>query len=303
MPEARAGSDAELEGYRRRAETALAALFDGEAVGRADPRLHEAMRYSLLAGGKRLRPVLLYAAAAAVGGSRASAADTDRAACAIECIHTYSLIHDDLPAMDDDDLRRGKPTCHRAFDEATAILAGDALQTLGFELLCAAGSVDPATRLALVAELAAASGSHGMVGGQAVDVAHVGRPITEAVLETMHALKTGALIRAALRMGALLGAADAPARASLDEYARCIGLAFQVQDDILDACGDVAALGKNPGSDAAQTKPTYVTQLGEAGARALAVQLRDAALAALAPLGTPAAALAEMARFIVSRDR
>ena len=303
MPEAPHGSGAELEGYRRRAEAALAALFDGELVGSADARLREAMRYSLLAGGKRLRPVLLYAAAAAVGGSRASAADTDRAACAIECIHTYSLVHDDLPAMDDDDLRRGKPTCHKAFDEATAILAGDALQTLGFELLCAAGSVDATTRLALVAELAAASGSRGMVGGQAVDVAHVGRPITATALETMHALKTGALIRAALRMGALLGGAERPALACLDEYARCIGLAFQVQDDILDACGDVAALGKNPGSDAARTKPTYVTQLGEAGARTLALELRDAALATLAPLGQPAAALAQMARFIVSRDR
>lgn len=294
---------ARLETYRGRAEAALAMLFDGELVGRADSRLREAMRYSLLAGGKRLRPVLLYAAATAVGGSRASAQDTDRAACAIECIHTYSLIHDDLPAMDNDDLRRGQPTCHRAFDEATAILAGDALQTLGFELLCAADSVDTATRLALVAELAGASGSRGMVGGQAVDVAHVGRPITAATLESMHALKTGALIRAALRMGALLGVADVRTRACLDEYARCIGLAFQVQDDILDACGDVAALGKNPGSDAAQTKPTYVTELGEAGARALALGLRDAALATLAPLGGPAAALADMARFIVSRDR
>ena len=303
MPEAPPSSGTELETCRRRAEAALAALFEGETVGHADARLREAMRYSLLAGGKRLRPVLLYAAAAAVGGSRASAADTDRAACAIECIHTYSLIHDDLPAMDNDDLRRGQPTCHKAFDEATAILAGDALQTLGFELLCAADSVDTATRLALVAELAGASGSRGMVGGQAVDVAHVGRPITAATLESMHALKTGALIRAALRMGALLGVADVRTRACLDEYARCIGLAFQVQDDILDACGDVAALGKNPGSDAAQTKPTYVTELGEAGARALALELRDAALATLAPLGGPAAALADMARFIVSRDR
>ena len=175
---------ARLETYRGRAEAALAMLFDGELVGRADSRLREAMRYSLLAGGKRLRPVLLYAAATAVGGSRASAQDTDRAACAIECIHTYSLIHDDLPAMDNDDLRRGQPTCHKAFDEATAILAGDALQTLGFELLCAADSVDTATRLALVAELAGASGSRGMVGGQAVDVAHVGRPITAATLES-----------------------------------------------------------------------------------------------------------------------
>ena len=301
MPEARAGSGAELEGYRRRAETALAALFDGEAVGRADPRLREAMRYSLLAGGKRLRPALLYAAAAAVGGSRASAADTDRAACAIECIHTYSLIHDDLPAMDDDDLRRGKPTCHRAFDEATAILAGDALQTLGFELLCAAGSVDPATRLALVAELAAASGSHGMVGGQAVDVAHVGRPITEAVLETMHALKTGALIRAALRMGALLGAAGAGARASLDEYARCIGLAFQVQDDILDITGDTATLGKPQGSDLALEKSTYPALLGLDNARELARELHDKALTALQALPYNTDILEAFADYIIER--
>jgi geranylgeranyl pyrophosphate synthase len=261
------------------------------------------MRYSLLAGGKRLRPVLLYAAADAVGGSRASRADTDRAACAIECIHTYSLIHDDLPAMDDDDLRRGVPTCHRAFDEATAILAGDALHTLGFELLCATASVEPATRLALVETLARASGSRGMVGGQAIDIAHVGRRIDAATLEAMHGLKTGALISAALRMGALLGGASEQALTHLDDYAHCVGLAFQVQDDILDACGDVVRLGKNPGSDAAQTKPTYVTELGEAGARQLAADLCTRALAALAPLGADAAPLEEMARFVVSRDR
>jgi len=301
-PEPGAGG-ALLAQFRRRAEASLAALFEEGLVGSADARLREAMRYSLLAGGKRLRPVLLYAASHAVGGSRASPRDTDRAACAIECIHTYSLIHDDLPAMDDDDLRRGLPTCHRAFDEATAILAGDALHTLGFELLCAAESVEAATRLALVEALAGASGSRGMVGGQAIDVAHVGRTIDTATLEGMHALKTGALIGAAVRMGALLGGASEQALTRLVDYARAVGLAFQVQDDVLDACGSVAALGKNPGSDAAQTKPTYVTELGEAGARRFAAELCSRALAALEPLGGAAAPLAEMARFVVSRDR
>lgn len=295
--------DDPLHAYRQRAEAALAALFDTALVGSGDRRLRAAMRYSLLAGGKRLRPVLVYAAVDALGGSRVSAADTDRAACAIECIHTYSLIHDDLPAMDDDDLRRGVPTCHRAFDEATAILAGDALQTLAFELLCALEATDDTLALALVATLARASGSRGMVGGQAIDIAHVGRAIDAATLASMHELKTGALIGAALHMGALLGGARGAAFEAIDAYARALGLAFQVQDDVLDACGSAAALGKTPGSDAARTKPTYVTLLGESGARAFAHELCAQALAALTPLGAQATPLADIARFVVERDR
>jgi farnesyl diphosphate synthase len=227
----------------------------------------------------------------------------DCVCAAIECIHAYSLIHDDLPAMDDDDLRRGRPTCHRAFDEATAILAGDALHTLAFELLASAQGIAPTTRLELIATLAAASGSRGMVGGQAVDLASVGRPLAQAALEHMHALKTGALIRAAVRMGALLGEADAATREALDTYARHIGLAFQVQDDILDATGTLEALGKQPGADAARAKPTFVSLLGATDASDYARQLCTAALAALAPLGERATALAALGRFVVARER
>ncbi|MBK6581304.1 MAG: polyprenyl synthetase family protein [Gammaproteobacteria bacterium] len=292
-----------LDAYRRRAELALETLIAGEVIGRADERLAQAMRYSLLAGGKRLRPVLIYAASDALGGARADALDCDRAACAIECLHTYSLIHDDLPAMDDDDLRRGIPTCHKAFGEASAILAGDALHTLAFELLCDASSVAPAMRLQLIETLAVASGSRGMVGGQAIDLAHVGRAIEINALETMHGLKTGALIRAAVRIGALLAGADEESQARLDRFARHLGLAFQVQDDILDLCGDAQALGKQPGSDAALAKPTYATLLGADGARRLSIELRDAAQQELAPLGSRAAALGELAHFVVNRDR
>ena len=296
-------SSTSLEAYRRRAELALEALVAGDMIGRADTHLAQSMRYSLLAGGKRLRPGLGYAASDALGGARADAADCDRAACAIECLHTYSLIHDDLPAMDDDDLRRGMPTCHKAFGEASAILAGDALHTLAFELLCDAPSVGATVRLQLIETLALASGSRGMVGGQAIDLAHVGRDIEITTLEMMHGMKTGALIRAAVRIGALLAGAGEENLARLDRFARHLGLAFQVQDDILDLCGDAAALGKQPGSDAALAKPTYATLLGADGAQRLGTELRDAALLELAPLGTRAAPLRELAHFVVSRDR
>jgi geranylgeranyl pyrophosphate synthase len=261
------------------------------------------MRYSLLAGGKRLRPVLCLAAADAVGGAQAPAHDVDRVCAAIECVHTYSLIHDDLPAMDDDDLRRGKPTCHRAFDEATAILAGDALQVLAFELLTQAPGISVSTRLALVGTLATASGTTGMVGGQAMDLACVGVDLERAALERMHALKTGALIRASVRMGALLGDAPEPELARLDSYAADIGLAFQVQDDILDGTGTAAVLGKQPGADAARDKPTFLSLMGETAALAYAQALCERALEALSPFGARADALADIARFIVARDR
>ena len=294
---------ARLLAHQSRAVEALDRLFQNDTVGNADARLFAAMRYSLLAGGKRLRPVLVYAAADAVGGGSATAADMDRAACAIECIHTYSLIHVDLPAMDNDDLRRGVPTCHRAFDEATAILAGDALHTLAFELLAGATSISAELRIRLIAELARASGCHGMVAGQAMDIACVGTAIDQAMLEQMHALKTGALIVAALRMGALLGGATESALAATTEYGSAIGLAFQVQDDILDQVGSATHLGKQPGSDAAQAKPTYATLLGAEQARALADALCDRAVTALQPMGASAAPLQELARFMVSRDR
>lgn len=292
-----------LDTHRARIEAALERLLPPPAPGLPERRLVEAMRYSLLAGGKRLRPVLCLAAAEAVGGPNATAADVDRACAAIECVHTYSLIHDDLPAMDDDDLRRGKPTCHRAFDEATAILAGDALQVLAFEMLCEAEGIRADTRLALLATLASASGISGMVGGQAMDLACVGQAVAQPALERMHALKTGALIRAAVRMGGLLGGAKAEALDALDRYASAIGLAFQVQDDILDGTGTAAALGKAPGADAARDKPTFLSLMGERAAADYAQALCERAVQALAPFGERAQPLADIARFIVARDR
>jgi farnesyl diphosphate synthase/geranylgeranyl diphosphate synthase type II len=261
------------------------------------------MRYSLLAGGKRLRPLLCLAAAEAVGGAQAGEEDVDRVCVALECVHTYSLIHDDLPAMDDDDLRRGRPTCHRAFDEASAILAGDALFTLAFELLVQAEGIPAERRIALVACLAGASGKDGMVGGQGMDLASVGRSLTLPALRRMHALKTGALIRAAVRMGALLGGAQPEQLDRLDTYATAVGLAFQVQDDILDGTGTAESLGKQPGADAARDKPTFLSHLGREGAEAEARALCEQALASLLPFGEHGSTLAAIARFIVSRDR
>jgi geranylgeranyl pyrophosphate synthase len=292
-----------LDIHRARIEAALERLLPPPDPALPERRVVEAMRYSLLAGGKRLRPVLCLAAAEAVGGPNATAADVDRACAAIECVHTYSLIHDDLPAMDDDDLRRGKPTCHRAFDEATAILAGDALQVLAFEMLCEADGIQADTRLALLATLASASGVSGMVGGQAMDLACVGQAVAQPALERMHALKTGALIRAAVRMGGLLGGANSEALDALDRYASAIGLAFQVQDDILDGTGTAAALGKAPGADAARDKPTFLSLMGERAAADYAQALCERAVQALAPFGERAQPLADIARFIVARDR
>ena len=260
------------------------------------------MRYSLLAGGKRLRPVLCLAAAEAAGGARGADEDINRVCCALECMHTYSLIHDDLPAMDDDTLRRGVPTCHRAFDEATAILAGDALQALAFELLAGAISVPEGIRVRLVGTLASASGGLGLVGGQAIDLACVGRRLSRAALEHMHALKTGALIRASVRMGALLADADEPTLARLDSYATALGLAFQIQDDVLDRTGTAERLGKQPGVDDAHAKPTFVSVLGLEAARALAAELGEQACAVLDPLGKPAEMLHELVRFTITRD-
>jgi geranylgeranyl pyrophosphate synthase len=292
-----------LDIHRARIEAALERLLPSPDAALPERRVVEAMRYSLLAGGKRLRPVLCLAAAEAVGGPNVAAADVDRACAAIECVHTYSLIHDDLPAMDDDDLRRGKPTCHRAFDEATAILAGDALQVLAFEMLCEADGIQADTRLALLATLASASGISGMVGGQAMDLACVGQAVAQPALERMHALKTGALIRAAVRMGGLVGGANTEALAALDRYASAIGLAFQVQDDILDGTGTAAALGKAPGADAARDKPTFLSLMGERAAADYAQALCERAVQALAPFGERAQPLADIARFIVARDR
>jgi len=278
-----------------RVEATLAALFDARPA--PAPRLEAAMRHGLLVGGKRLRPLLVYLAGQALG-----AADDalDAPAAAVELVHAYSLIHDDLPAMDDDDLRRGQPTVHKAFDEATAILAGDALQALAFEVIARTGH----PRLpVLIGTLAGAAGRDGMVAGQALDVAAVGKPTDVAALETMHAHKTGALIEAAVRLGGLTAVAeDDPRLTALAHYARAIGLAFQVHDDVLDVTGDSATLGKTAGADAARDKPTYPGLLGIDGARHKARRLIDDAVAALVPLGERATPLADLAHYIIERD-
>lgn len=263
--------------------------------------LHEAMRYAALGGGKRLRPALVYATGRALG------IDPDRLdgiACAVELIHAYSLVHDDLPAMDDDDLRRGRPTCHKVFGEAMAILTGDALQTLAFQVLTAdpRGPEDPAVRLRLVETLASAAGSRGMAGGQAIDLLSAGREITQAELEDMHIHKTGALIRASVAMAALTAPAlDRVKRERLDHFAKCMGLAFQIHDDVLDIEGDTETLGKPQGSDAARDKPTYPALLGLEESKALARELHAEALESLAPLGSGADLLRGIATYLVTR--
>ena len=272
-------------------------------AGQAPQRLHEAMRYSVMAPGKRIRPVLTYATGAAFGVALEM---LDPAAVAVELIHAYSLIHDDLPAMDDDDLRRGRPTCHRQFDEATAILAGDALQALAFESLLhdSARALPSACRLAMVQVLAHASGSHGMAGGQALDLSAVGKRLSLEQLENMHKHKTGALIRASVKLGLLAsGSEDQDLDSRLERYATCIGLAFQVQDDILDVEGATEVIGKPQGSDADRDKPTYPNLLGMDEAKATARRLCDEAIESLAPLGPRGDTLRMIADFIVRRDR
>nr|WP_242512443.1 farnesyl diphosphate synthase [Pseudolysobacter antarcticus] len=263
--------------------------------------LHRAMRYALLGGGKRLRPLLVYAAGLALGGSLEK---LDAAAAAVEIIHAYSLVHDDLPAMDDDDLRRGRPTCHIAFGEATAILAGDALQALAFEVLAHdASGHEPLAHIEMLRILAAACGSHGMAGGQAFDLEAVGKKLSLEQLERMHTHKTGALIRASVQLGALAaGNRDEAVRAALELYGYCIGLAFQIRDDILDVEGDTAIIGKRQGADQARDKPTYPALLGLDESRLRLQQLTDQALAAIAPLGEAGKHLHDLARFVADRQ-
>ena len=286
MKTVQAGSENDLSGF----------LPAADAI---PTKLHEAMRYALLGGGKRVRPLLVYAAGALSG---ADAATLSRAAAAVEMIHAYSLVHDDMPCMDDDDLRRGKPTVHVAYDEATALLVGDALQSQAFLVLSEATTVPPSRLMAMVRLLAHASGSAGMCGGQAIDLDSVGISLTLDQLEQMHQLKTGALLRASVVLGALAGKdlTDNELNA-LNVYARAIGLAFQVVDDVLDATADSATLGKTAGKDAADNKPTYVSILGLEPSRALAEKLRLDAHAALAPFGEKALRLRELADLIVQR--
>jgi geranylgeranyl pyrophosphate synthase len=269
----------------------------------ADPiRLHEAMRYAVLGGGKRVRPLLVYATAETLG---VDAARVDAVAAAVECIHAYSLVHDDLPAMDDDDLRRGRPTCHKQFDEATAILAGDALQVLAIELVARdpAQAGDAATRLAMIELLAAASGSGGMAGGQAIDLAAVGQELTLTELERMHARKTGALIRASVLVAAAAAPAlDARRHDALARYGARIGLAFQIHDDVLDESGLTETIGKRSGADRARGKPTFPSVVGLERSRQMARELQQEAVAALAGFGPEADPLRWLSEHLVTRS-
>lgn len=287
--------------YKKRCDQQLRQALPGRVAG--GDKLIEAMEYSLLSGGKRIRPILTYASAQAFGGLVESNL-VDAAACAVECIHAYSLIHDDLPAMDDDALRRGVPTCHIAFGEANAILAGDALQALAFELLAKAPSSNPGINLALVLELSRAAGAVGMVVGQAIDLDAQNKTLSLDQLEQMHNHKTGAIIEAAVVMGAIAsGHNQADWQPALRRYAQAIGLAFQVQDDILDVVADTQTLGKPQGSDAERNKPTYVSLLGLDGAKQKANELYQLALAALEELPQASQTLADIAQFIVQRSR
>jgi len=278
-------------------ETVLARTLPSADI--APRRLHQAMRYAVLGGGKRVRPLLAFAA------GEVAAAHEDRleiVASAVELIHAYSLVHDDLPCMDDDILRRGRPTVHVEFDEATALLVGDSLQSLAFQLLAQYPlAFDAQRQLEMVTLLAVASGSRGMAGGQAIDLASVGQSLTLPELEIMHIHKTGALIRSSVMLGALCGQLTDKEMTKLDHFAKCIGLAFQVVDDVLDAEASTATLGKTAGKDAEQNKPTYVSLLGATQAKTLADSLRQDALDALAGFGHVAQRLRELADFIVLR--
>jgi len=287
-----------MGGVQTRMEGVLARLLPAAQV--APARLHDAMRYATLEGGKRVRPLLAFAAGEVSG---AAPERLEIAAAAVELIHAYSLVHDDLPCMDDDVLRRGKPTVHVEYDEATALLVGDALQSLAFHIISDNRIADdPQTQLEMVKTLAAAAGSRGMAGGQQIDLESTGKPLSLPELEFMHIHKTGALIRASVSLGACCGKElDESRKKSLDRYAKAIGLAFQVVDDVLDADASTATLGKTAGKDSKQGKPTYVSAMGVSRARQLAEELRGEAHAALASLGESARRLGEVADFIVLR--
>ena len=281
-----------------RAESALGRFLPG--ADSIPARLHQAMRYATLGGGKRVRPLLAFAAGELTDAQPEA---LDIVGCAVEMIHAYSLVHDDLPCMDDDVLRRGRPTCHVEYDEPTALLVGDSLQTMAFELLASQAIGEPKQQLEMIALLAHASGSRGMAGGQAIDLASVGQPLTQPELELMHALKTGALIRAAVLLGALAGRPmSADERSGLDRFAKRAGLLFQVVDDILDCTASTATLGKTAGKDEAADKPTYVALLGLERARAYADELRAEARDALAIFGEQAGRLNQLADFICHRQ-
>ncbi len=289
-----------LDNYQKRVDAALDKYLPSD-----DPPEHnlaEAIRYSVVGGGKRIRPAMVYAAGEAMGVSTDL---LDIPACAVEMIHAYSLIHDDLPAMDDDDLRRGRPTCHKAFDEATAILAGDALQALAYEILAKDDheELTPEHRIEMLSLLTEASGAHGMAGGQAVDLASVGKQLDLAQLEHMHQLKTGALIRASILLGGMCKQdISKDEMEMLSNYALCIGLSFQIQDDILDVVSDTETLGKPQGSDEAQEKPTFPAIIGLEKSRELALEQHELALKYLEPLDAKADSLRQLSAYIVERQ-
>jgi geranylgeranyl pyrophosphate synthase len=288
-----------IESYQHRVDTTLEYWLPDEAVHPI--QLHSAMRYAVLAPGKRVRPILVYSTAAALG---IELSRVDGAAAAVEIIHAYSLIHDDLPAMDDDDLRRGRPTCHRQFDEATAILAGDALQALAFYIISHDPEMTPdsTARLEMIEKLSLFSGSRGMAGGQAIDLASVGKTLNIAELETMHIHKTGALIRTCIQLAALsTGKLTEQQFKALDSYAKCIGLSFQVQDDILDVTGDTETLGKTQGADFARNKPTFPSIIGLEASQEKAQELHQLALQAISIFGEEADILRYISAWFVER--
>ena len=290
-----------VNSHSERTELALDRLLDSAQT--VPHRLHEAMRYAAQGGGKRIRPLLVYAA-----GQLGDQADTakaeslDAAAVAIECIHAYSLVHDDLPCMDDDDLRRGRPTVHKAFDEATALLVGDALQTRAFEILANANCAAQ-VRLKMISALAAASGSRGMAGGQAIDLESVGKKLDLAGLKQMHAMKTGALLSCAVELGGIAAQLNATQMKQLEQYSSALGLAFQIVDDVLDATVDSQTLGKTAGKDAAANKPTYVTLMGLDYAQKQAKELQESAISSLDGFGASAQALKDLAHLVVNRGK
>jgi farnesyl diphosphate synthase len=290
-----------VRAHGQRAELALDKLLDPANANPA--RLHEAMRYAAQGGGKRIRPLLVYAAGELGNdSSEEKKSALDSAAVAIECIHAYSLVHDDLPCMDDDDLRRGRPTVHKAYDEATALLVGDALQTRAFEVLANA-QCDADMRLAMISSLVSASGSRGMAGGQAIDLESVGKKLDLVGLKQMHAMKTGALLSCSVQMGGIAAKLHLTQMQHLQRYSEALGLAFQIVDDVLDATADSQTLGKTAGKDAANDKPTYVTLMGLDYAQKAAKDLQETAIASLESFGAQAQALKDLALLVVHRGK
>jgi farnesyl diphosphate synthase len=287
-----------VRAHGQRTELALEKLLDAAITNPV--RLHEAMRYAAQGGGKRIRPLLVYAAGELSEDTNQNALDA--AAVAIECVHAYSLVHDDLPCMDDDDLRRGRPTVHKAYDEATALLVGDALQTRAFEVL-ANTNCDADMRLAMISVLASASGSRGMAGGQAIDLESVGKKLDLAGLKQMHAMKTGALLSCSVQMGGIAAKLNSTQMQQLKNYAEALGLAFQIVDDVLDVTADSQTLGKTAGKDAANDKPTYVTLMGLDYAKRAAKDLQETAIASLESFGAKSQALKDLALLVVNRGK